>query len=330
MVTETRRGRGRAVPSESLTAGLSRLVQGLGPQGHLGELLQHVTDTTASLLRVDRVTLRLLDAHRDGLLVAARTGGPVHDENELRFGRGEGLVGHVITSGAALRSGAVLDDPRFVPKAGGRMHGGSFLGAALRDEDGCFGVLAATSDAMDAFDQDDERLLSLICGIVAPQLEVRRLARLAQTDPLTGMLNRRGLSLAIPDDDDAPLTIALVDIDHFKRINDQHGHPAGDLALCEVARVLGQTVPSDAALLRLGGEEFLVALPAVALLEGECVAQRLRRSVRDGIRIGDAALTISIGLPERRPGERRDELLARADAALYQAKAQGRDRVVLA
>lgn len=311
------------------TQPLLDLVDGLASSIDLASALQLVTDCTASALRTERVSLRLLDASREGLLVAARTGPSLHDDPGTRFVRGEGLVGEVMATNRPLRLRSVADDPRFVEKPGSRAAIGSFLGAPLRDDQGCFGVLSTTTPQTNAFDEDDERVLRLICGVVAPHLQVRRLARLAQIDPLTGLLNRRALDAAIPDRSGAAsLSVALIDIDHFKSINDQHGHAAGDDALRALARELTAAIRTDDHLLRLGGEEFLLVLPNASLEDVRLVAEELRKRVRQLVRVAGEPLTISIGVTARVEGEARDLLLARADAALYRAKALGRDRVV--
>jgi diguanylate cyclase (GGDEF)-like protein len=173
--------------------------------------------------------------------------------------------------------------------------------------------------------------MRLLAGVVAPHLQARRLARLAQTDSLTGLLNRHALENAIPEGafTQRTLSIALVDLDHFKLVNDRHGHAVGDEALRAVAQELTSAVRTDDRVLRLGGEEFLLALPGASLQAATKLAEGARLRVRDGVRVGDGTVTISVGVAERRPGEPRDVLLARADAALYRAKAQGRDRVVV-
>jgi diguanylate cyclase (GGDEF)-like protein len=133
-----------------------------------------------------------------------------------------------------------------------------------------------------------------------------------------------------------PLACMLIDVDHFKRINDTHGHAVGDLALRHVAAVLARSVRAHDALGRWGGEEFLVAyddLPQGAVqTAAPQMAQRLCDAVR-GAPVplpggGSLTVTVSLGLARWRPGESIAQTLERADGLLYQAKAQGRARVV--
>jgi diguanylate cyclase (GGDEF)-like protein len=151
-----------------------------------------------------------------------------------------------------------------------------------------------------------------------------RLTELARTDPLTGLDNRRSWQQHLGHLlDGVPTSVLLIDLDHFKRFNDAHGHLAGDDLLVRFAAVLRDAVRGEDLVARWGGEEFAVALPGVSGEEAHRVADRILASVPLG-------QSCSIGLTERRPGESPDTLMSRADRALYQAKDEGRNRVVAA
>lgn len=162
------------------------------------------------------------------------------------------------------------------------------------------------------------------------------LEQLMRTDPLTGVGNRRRL---IEDLDGAiaravqrgtPLTAIFLDLDHFKKINDVHGHPIGDRVLSRVARTLRANLRDEDLLCRYGGEEFVVILEKTPLLEALRVAERLRGAIgRIRLREMDGSVSASAGLAAWRTGESGDGFLARADQALYRAKAEGRDRCAL-
>jgi diguanylate cyclase (GGDEF)-like protein len=113
-------------------------------------------------------------------------------------------------------------------------------------------------------------------------------------------------------------------------VNDLHGHAIGDAALKGLARELGYAVRTDDRVLRLGGEEFLVVLRGASIASACETAERIRARVGEAVRAGGEPLRISIGVAHRDSDERREALLARADAALYEAKRRGRDRVVVA
>jgi two-component system, cell cycle response regulator len=167
-----------------------------------------------------------------------------------------------------------------------------------------------------------------------------RLEQLAQTDPLTQILNRRALTERITAEMeralryDSTLALLMIDLDHFKRVNDTFGHLVGDDVLRDVAQLLGDTIRGNDIVARYGGEEFLVLLPETDDAGAESFAERIRAAVEAHPfnNSGDAPalrLTASIGVavfPAARI-ETVEDLFARADAALYRAKADGRNRV---
>jgi diguanylate cyclase (GGDEF)-like protein len=207
---------------------------------------------------------------------------------------------------------------------------GSFLGVPIRIGTQTTGVISATDDRI-VFGDTHLRVLTLVAAMCAPHVEIARLARLAQVDPLTGALNRRGIETEVPPDGATRMSVAMIDVDHFKRVNDTLGHPTGDLVLQHVATAIASVLRTNDAVIRYGGEEFLVVLPEVGIHDALMVAERLRATIAaapTAIPGGELHVTVSIGVAERQPDELRDALIARADAALYQAKAAGRDRVV--
>ena len=160
------------------------------------------------------------------------------------------------------------------------------------------------------------------------------LSRLAMLDPLTGVFNRRGLDVLLPARDERLTALAICDLDRFKRINDEHGHAAGDEVLRRVAHLLGSVLRAGDGVLRWGGEEFLLVLPGVELGRAQRIVERARAWVEhEPIELSSGrvlSVTISVGVAERRPAEPRDAAIARADEALYLAKDRGRNRVELA
>jgi diguanylate cyclase (GGDEF)-like protein len=153
------------------------------------------------------------------------------------------------------------------------------------------------------------------------------LADLARRDGLTGLPNRRTLDFELDrmaarsEERDSALTVAILDLDHFKAFNDTYGHPAGDDMLVECARSWHALLDPPAMLARYGGEEFAVLLPGVNADEAHEVLDNLRRATPRG-------QTVSIGYAQRLRGEPVAQTVRRADRALYRAKAAGRDQVV--
>jgi diguanylate cyclase (GGDEF)-like protein/PAS domain S-box-containing protein len=168
----------------------------------------------------------------------------------------------------------------------------------------------------------------------------RALREQAVRDPLTGLHNRRyfdetiAREVASSSRAGEPLALLAVDIDHFKAVNDDHGHAVGDRVLTAIAAVLGARVRASDLACRFGGEEFVVVLPGAGLPTATRRAEALRRECAaarvDSGRGAPVRVTVSIGVAAARPGEPIDETLARADQALYAAKGAGRDCVVAA
>lgn len=150
----------------------------------------------------------------------------------------------------------------------------------------------------------------------------RRARRLAETDPLTGLANRRTFFERLDGFGDEPVSILMLDLDYFKRLNDEFGHLRGDEVLRATARAIVQTIPPDAVAGRFGGEEFIVALPGLDMNDSAEVSEALREAVALA-----TPTTVSIGCTVRRRMERIDQTIKRADELLYVAKRNGRDRV---
>ena len=180
--------------------------------------------------------------------------------------------------------------------------------------------------------------LVLIAGLadrtLAARNDHRQALRMAEIDALTGTFNRGALLARLRQlmepGASTVLSVLFIDLDHFKRLNDQAGHQAGDQALAALVRTLRLELRGADLLGRYGGEEFMVLLPGQSLSQALSVAERLLETVRRKrltARADLPPLTISIGAAEARPGETLAQLLERADQAMYTAKRNGRDQV---
>jgi diguanylate cyclase (GGDEF)-like protein len=161
--------------------------------------------------------------------------------------------------------------------------------------------------------------------------------RRSTLDPLTGLFNRNALDQRLSELDGQPTNreggsshaLLLCDLDNFKRVNDRLGHAAGDTVLQDVAHTMRSVLRAGDSIYRVGGEEILVVLPGATEADAVGVAERLRRAVRERRPVG-VSVTISVGVAVSKTGPLdTDELVGEADAALYSAKAAGRDRVVV-
>ena len=166
----------------------------------------------------------------------------------------------------------------------------------------------------------------------------KRLDELGRTDALTGLANRRQClslletELARHQRNDRPAVLVILDIDHFKEINDRYGHPIGDEVLCAVAKVLRESSRRSDSVARYGGDEFVMMLPETTLQAAEDASRRIRSKL-EAIRFDrapDLHCTVSLGAAEANGQMDVDDWVSQADAALYRAKLAGRDRFVAA
>jgi diguanylate cyclase (GGDEF)-like protein len=165
------------------------------------------------------------------------------------------------------------------------------------------------------------------------RLETRSLAEIARTDPLTGALNRKGLAdelmriVRLGEGQTFPMTLVFIDIDHFKRINDTHGHDAGDRVIHGLAQLVRSAVQRDDLFARWGGEEFLLVFRDTPGVKGRDIAERLRERIAAETWVDGLRVTCSFGVAEWHRGEDLNDGIKRADEAMYRAKQEGRDRV---
>jgi diguanylate cyclase (GGDEF)-like protein len=189
--------------------------------------------------------------------------------------------------------------------------------------------------------EEQARHLRILNTELAHEVEARKtleveLRILATTDPLTGVYNRRRLlelgeyECLRENRNRRGLSLLALDIDHFKRVNDTHGHGVGDETLVRFVQACSACLRAMDTLGRSGGEEFAVLLPETTLAEACAVAERMRAAVAECVMAGPQdsfRITVSIGVAQLRPGESFDDLTVRADLQLYGAKDAGRDRV---
>lgn len=216
---------------------------------------------------------------------------------------------------------------------------------------GVHGVGGLFHREAEAFCSEDTGLFSAFVGGIASSYLVyhsfRRLEQQSHTDPMTGLVNRRGLFrqlevlLAMSRRESRPISLLLVDIDHFKEVNDRWGHQVGDEVLRQLAHMLRYGVREMDLVARFGGEEFLIVLPGIDAATAAEIGERIRGDVASTSLLippelvvekpGPALrISISVGVGEIGASEEVDKAISRVDKALYQAKDQGRNRVYLA
>lgn len=193
------------------------------------------------------------------------------------------------------------------------------------------GWLAILSLSLRTQLKDSKAAIALLSTINnALQLEARELAGQAHIDPLTGVLNRQGLRAALMNTSSLltdPMAVIFIDIDHFKSINDTHGHDIGDEVLRKFASVIASGIRSSDRLVRWGGEEFLIVCPMTNVYQGRILADNLRHSLHQQMWPAGLRVTASFGVSQHHERDEVGVAIKRADAELYRAKQGGRDRV---
>ncbi|TRW14739.1 GGDEF domain-containing protein [Glacieibacterium frigidum] len=243
------------------------------------------------------------------------------------------LCTHTIRQHTPLTVSDTHADPRFrdSPLVVGPPHIRSYAGVPLTTPDGYnVGSLCAIDTVPREFTESQIEMLRDFGRIVIAELELRQIA---QSDFLTGALSRRGfvsrLDAAIEHRFVAPAALVTFDIDHFKPINDRFGHPTGDEVLKQIARACAESLRSGDSFGRMGGEEFALLLPDTDVTAALAAAERCRRAIAAlSIDVGEVLkVTASFGIaPLTDAVADTDDWLCHADAALYAAKAGGRNR----
>jgi diguanylate cyclase (GGDEF)-like protein len=257
----------------------------------------------------------------------------------------KGLAASVLRLGSALPARGVDASRVQVLDPGTRLKGiGSLKVIPLRAAQEILGTVVLGARAADAFDDDVVRQLEVVAMQAAQCIDRARLfektERLATTDGLTGLTNHRTFQARLDEQlaqaarYGKKLALILCDIDHFKSVNDTHGHPMGDVVLKGVARTLQKEARTTDVVARYGGEEFALVMPETDAAGAAVIAERIRervKALRFDTGTGPLKVTLSLGIAAL-PDDARDKtaLIERADGCLYHAKRSGRDRTVSA
>ena len=293
---------------------------------------EHICRATLEIAGASLAAIWEPDGYGD--LVLTGHAGP--ELGRVRFRTREDSSGSLqaFMSGTTYFSSDALDDPSLAQEEVRRTGVVSMLFEPIMRGGTTVGVLSVGWDRrVEGVDQPTAQAVMLLAIEAAVAIEradlLAGLSRIAETDELTGLPNRRAWDETIrravgyASRTHRPLCVAVVDLDHFKAFNDEHGHLAGDRLLKSAAAAWRTALRQTDTLARYGGEEFGVALPSCSLSEAEVVLDRLRTLTPDD-------QTCSIGLTGWNPGETGAELVARADEALYDAKRNGRNALVVA
>ena len=296
-----------------------------------------------TLVGADFISISLVKGN--GHFVALAEGEGAEQLMGREFSREEGLVGQVLKINRPLPAKAQCHGPTQVFGHDHLLTGyNSLLVLPLQKEKGeATGALTVAVKAAEVFTKSRQEILELIAAQVAVKIDLgqahEEINRLATIDGLTGLINhrtfQRGFDVMLLREERraGALSLLLCDIDHFKKINDNHGHPFGDKVLKEVAAILRKAARGVDLAARYGGEEFVLVLEGSGEQGGLQMAERIRQEIEKMVlhsANGPVRVTLSLGLavyPDH--GTDKERLISRADQALYRAKKQGRNRVVL-
>lgn len=292
-----------------------------------------VLEVARKVLDFFNCAILLVDCQSEELVIVDEHGYPAGTRGMRISLKGErGISRHVAVTGEMLYVPDVRQDDRYVP---GVPEARSELAVPIKIRDRVLGVLNVESDKTDAFDHDEALLLQALASQLAVALELNRaraeLDRLTITDPLTGVYNRRYLDRLLPTEQeraerfDRPFALLMLDLDDFKAINDRYGHRQGDHILVAFAQALQRNVRAIDAVIRYGGDEFLVVLLETDAEGASKACQRIRQRVVEALDTSpsvptDVRIGVSVGLAVRNPGESVDEKLAEADQRMYREK----------
>jgi diguanylate cyclase (GGDEF)-like protein len=310
----------------------------LAGDGPIVERIQAAADIAVEALGGDHGSVRVCEPNAD-LTPIARSGVGC-DGPAAVFRKGQGLMGWAVKTGQTVRVADTLDDDRFARPIHSTFPVRSLISIPLMAAERVLGVFSVSTADPGTFDVSHELAAVAMGHCIGQALRIAELERQATTDAMTRALNRSQLLPRLRSEinrarrDGKPLSVLLMDLDEFKTVNDRFGHAVGDAVLCAFADIVRSSVRSFDILIRRGGEEFELVMPATGREEGFKVAERVRQSLcarplrfADDIRVDQ---TVSIGLATWDGNEDARDLDHRADLAMYAAKGAGRNRVEIA
>lgn len=323
----------------ALHAATAALLTTLDPEALLSRILDAATSAVGT---ATKGMIHLIAQDTGQLEMRASVGYSDPRIRRIRIPTAVGYVAKAVRERSPLIIHNLPEDPEYSSQQYPEVHGvQSAIVAPLIMKGQVLGAVSLESSKAEAFTESDLSLLVSFAATATAAIQNARLhaevQKLAITDALTGLYNRRGLfELGQREVERArrykrPLVAIMLDIDHFKYINDYYGHPVGDLVLQTVAKRCSDNLRRIDILGRLGGDEFTILLPETDMYTASHVANRVRQTISDKpFTTGDGTINVSASLGVARATSATPDLevlIGRADAALYVAKREGRNRV---
>ena len=305
----------------------------------IDRLIDFVVKKAADILEARRCSIMLLDSNSDELCIQGAIGLDDDIIKNTRLKVGESIAGFVAKEKIPVLVKNIEYDPRFQRKNRDSHSSRSFMSVPIKLDDILIGVinLADKNGHEPAFfDELDFKILKDLAREVAVAIEnvklYKELSYLTVVDPLTHIRNYRYFTKSLEyeieraERFDSPLCLLMIDIDDFKSYNDIFGHVAGDILLKELSDILGKNLRSIDILCRYAGDEFVVILPGTNIAGAKNTAEKMRKIIETTA--FQRRITMSVGIAKYTPGMGRYELVLSADSALYQAKREGKNKVI--
>ena len=329
-------------------AALIAAIDRIGKALDATRLCETIVNETTRLVGAEQGSLMMMDDEQRTLVIKAITGMNQKIVEQIRIRPGDGIAGKVFATGTPLVVADLETDGRVQRGKRPRYKTKAFVSLPMKSNGRTIGVLnLADKTSGVGFGEDDITLLTTLAACAAVAIEraeflqqTEELKRISITDALTGFLNRRYFHERLIEEierskrHNTQLSLAIMDLDDFKQLNDTYGHQAGDEALKAIARCVHGSIRAIDVAARYGGEEFTLVLPQTTKREAFQTAQRIcdavaTMTISHQLLEGYEQLTISIGLATY-PDDAKtpEELIRCADTALYMAKNEGKNRVV--
>jgi diguanylate cyclase (GGDEF)-like protein len=301
------------------------------------EIIKYAIEGSTRLLDAEAGSLLFLEEEVGELFFAEAVGEKGEKVKGIKLKTGQGVAGWVAEKGEPVIVHDASSDPRFfdgVDKISNFVTR-NIVCVPLRTKDRILGSIEVINKNSGSFDSDDMLILTALANQVAVAIENARLYEESIVDGLTGLYQRKYFELRLEEELKRskrykhPLNLVMIDIDYFKRVNDEHGHLMGDAVLKEVASVFKKNIRLEDVVARYGGEEFVLIMPHTSVENMRKTGERLRAEIEE-MEISGIRITISVGIGHF-DGKEMDfdhkDLISRADRALYLAKKRGRNRV---
>ena len=333
----------RRSPARRQLAAAYTLPRRLARAAETADSYQIIVEACAKAVGAQMGSIAIYNRDRDWLSVVATFGYPAVLVKRVRIRPGDGVIGSVFRTGRPIR----VDDVRKVggaPQPRLRYRSTSFMSVPLVLRGDVIGVISVADPDEERFSRialRNLRALAYIASLAVDRAnaleEARAYARVAAVDPLTGLFNRRYFLSRLHEEverarrQSSALAVLMIDIDNFKQLNDQLGHGVGDAVLRGAGDVLRRSVRSFDVCARFGGDEFAILMPGSGSQSARQIAERIRGGIEDSRPPGgpwadDLRVSASVGLATF-SGTTADDLIERADRALYIAKRAGKNRV---